>query len=83
MGKFEVSAISPALAPHTLIRPPEHIVNTLSIVQSKLAYLESEHNISRQRVQELELELKQCKKDVAQEFCSSRWKASNTNMQPP
>jgi hypothetical protein len=42
-------------------------VNTLSIVQSKLAYLESEHNISRRRVQELELELEHCKKDVAKE----------------
>ena len=36
-------------------------------MQSKLAYLESEHNISRRRVQELELELEQCKKDVARE----------------
>jgi len=36
-------------------------------VQSKLTYLESEHNISRRRVQELELELEQCKKDVAKE----------------
>lgn len=42
-------------------------MNTLSIVQSKLAYLESEHNISRRRVQELELELEHCKKDVAKE----------------
>ena len=45
----------------------EHIMNTLSIVQSKLTYLESEHNNSRHRVQELELELEQCKKDVARE----------------
>ena len=36
-------------------------------MQSKLAYLESEHNVSRRRVQELELELEQCKKDVAKE----------------
>lgn len=36
-------------------------------MQSKLAYLESEHNISRRRVQELELELEQCRKDVAKE----------------
>ena len=36
-------------------------------MQSKLTYLESEHNISRRRVQELELELEQCKKDVAKE----------------
>lgn len=42
-------------------------MNTLTIVQSKLAYLESEHGISRRRVQELELELEQCKKDVAKE----------------
>jgi hypothetical protein len=39
----------------------------LSIVQSKLTYLESEHGVSRRRVQELELELDQCKKDVARE----------------
>lgn len=36
-------------------------------MQSKLTYLESEHNISRRRVQELESELDQCKKDVARE----------------
>jgi hypothetical protein len=32
-----------------------------------LTYLESEHNISRRRVQELEVELERCKKDVAKE----------------
>ena len=36
-------------------------------MQSKLAYLESEHNISRRRVQELKLELEHCKKNVAKE----------------
>ena len=36
-------------------------------MQSKLTYLESEHNLSRHRVQELESELEQCKKDVAKE----------------
>lgn len=36
-------------------------------MQSKLAHLESEHNVSRRRVQELESELEQCKKDVAKE----------------
>lgn len=36
-------------------------------MQSKLTYLESEHGVSRRRVQELELELEQCKKDVARE----------------
>ena len=36
-------------------------------MQSKLTYLESEHSISRRRVQELELELEHCKKDVAKE----------------
>lgn len=36
-------------------------------MQSKLTYLESEHNVSRRRVKELELELEQCKKDVARE----------------
>ena len=36
-------------------------------MQSKLTYLESEHSISRRRVQELESELEQCKKDVAKE----------------
>ena len=36
-------------------------------MQSKLTYLESEHGVSRRRVQELELELEQCKKDVAKE----------------
>ena len=39
----------------------------MGVVQSKLTYLESEHNVSRRRVQELELELEQCKKDVAKE----------------
>lgn len=36
-------------------------------MQSKLAFLESEHSISRRRVQELESELERCKKDVAKE----------------
>ena len=52
-------------APNFFIK--ERIVNTLSIVQSKLTYLESEHNISRRRVQELESELEQCRKEVAKE----------------
>lgn len=50
-----------------LIPLQEHIVNTLSVVQSKLTYLESEHSISRRRVQELESELERCRKDVAKE----------------
>jgi hypothetical protein len=41
-------------------------MDTLSIMQSKLTYLESEHSISCHHVQELELELEQCK-DVAKE----------------
>lgn len=36
-------------------------------MQSKLTFLESEHNVSRRRVQELEFELERCKKDVAKE----------------
>ncbi|OBZ71751.1 hypothetical protein A0H81_08633 [Grifola frondosa] len=41
-----------------------HLHATLGAVQSRLAYLESENSISRRRVQELELELEACKKDV-------------------
>lgn len=43
------------------------ILATLSVVQSKLAFLESENSISRRRVKELELELEACKKEVARE----------------
>ena len=40
---------------------------TLSVVQSKLAYLEVENGISRRRVRELERELEDCKREVAVE----------------
>ncbi|TCD64523.1 hypothetical protein EIP91_003990 [Steccherinum ochraceum] len=43
------------------------LVATLSVVQSKLAYLEAENGISRRRVRELELELEECKKEVVRE----------------
>ncbi|PSS06838.1 hypothetical protein PHLCEN_2v3557 [Hermanssonia centrifuga] len=43
------------------------LVHTLSIVHSKLKHLESENSISRRRVRELELELEECKKEVALE----------------
>jgi hypothetical protein len=43
------------------------LATTLNIVQSKLAHLESENSISRRRVRELELELEECKKEVARE----------------
>ncbi|KAH8104479.1 hypothetical protein BXZ70DRAFT_1075478 [Cristinia sonorae] len=43
------------------------LMATLTVVQSKLAYLESENGISRRRVAELERELEACKKEVARE----------------
>ncbi|KAI0345710.1 hypothetical protein BDW22DRAFT_1353291 [Trametopsis cervina] len=43
------------------------LATTLNIVQSKLAHLESENSISRRRVRELELELEDCKRQVARE----------------
>lgn len=43
------------------------LATTLNVVQSKLAHLESENSISRRRVRELELELEECKKEVARE----------------
>ncbi|KAI0917466.1 hypothetical protein AcW1_007340 [Taiwanofungus camphoratus] len=43
------------------------LFTTLNIVQSKLAFLESENSISRRRVRELELELEACKQEVARE----------------
>jgi hypothetical protein len=43
------------------------ILATLSVVQSRLAFLESENSVSRRRVKELELELEACKKEVANE----------------
>ncbi|KZT12216.1 uncharacterized protein LAESUDRAFT_691432 [Laetiporus sulphureus 93-53] len=42
-------------------------IATLNAVQSKLAFLESENSISRRRMNELELELETCKKEVARE----------------
>lgn len=43
------------------------LAKTLNVVQSKLAFLESENSISRRRVRELELELEACKQQVARE----------------
>lgn len=43
------------------------LATTLNIVQSKLAHLEKENSVSRRRVRELELELEECKKEVARE----------------
>ena len=43
------------------------LATTLNVVQSKLAYLESENGISRRRVRELEIELEECKRQVAKE----------------
>lgn len=43
------------------------LATTLNVVQSKLAQLEAENSISRRRVRELELELEECKRDVARE----------------
>ncbi|KAJ3559487.1 hypothetical protein NM688_g313 [Phlebia brevispora] len=40
---------------------------TLGIVQAKLANLEAQNGVSRRRVRELELELEQCKQEVARE----------------
>ena len=48
---------------HFLVR----LATTLNVVQSKLAYLQSENGISRRRVRELELELEDCKVQVAKE----------------
>jgi len=39
----------------------------LSVIQSRLAFLESENSVSRRRVKELELELEACKQEVARE----------------
>jgi hypothetical protein len=43
------------------------LLQTLSVVQSKLARLEDENGISRRRVRELEYELEICKEDVVRE----------------
>lgn len=46
---------------------PVRLATALNVIQSKLAHLEAENSISRRRVRELELELEECKKDVARE----------------
>lgn len=43
------------------------LATALNVIQSKLAYLESEHSVSRRRVRELELELEECKHQVTKE----------------
>ncbi|TFK38989.1 hypothetical protein BDQ12DRAFT_735193 [Crucibulum laeve] len=43
------------------------LLQTLSAVQAKLHQLEEENGISRRRVRELELELEECKREVARE----------------
>ncbi|GJE91753.1 Centrosome microtubule-binding domain containing protein [Phanerochaete sordida] len=43
------------------------LATTLNVVQSKIAHLETENSISRRRVRELELELEECKREVAKE----------------
>jgi len=43
------------------------LLQTLSTVQAQLHELEEENAISRRRVHELELELEECKRDVARE----------------
>ncbi|KAF9005405.1 hypothetical protein BDQ17DRAFT_1303766 [Cyathus striatus] len=51
-------------------RPREseaRLLQTLATVQSKLQHLEDENGISRRRVRELEMELEECKREVARE----------------
>jgi len=43
------------------------LLQTLNAVQAQLHDLEEENTISRRRVHELELELEECKRDVARE----------------
>ena len=43
------------------------LVATLGLVQAKLAHLEGQNSISRRRVRELEMELEECKHEVARE----------------
>ncbi|KAJ7288548.1 hypothetical protein C8J57DRAFT_1166320, partial [Mycena rebaudengoi] len=43
------------------------LLSTLSVVQAKLHQLEDQNGISRRRVRELELELEECKREVARE----------------
>jgi hypothetical protein len=43
------------------------LVGALNAVQTQLAQIEAENTISRRRVRELELELEECKADVARE----------------
>ncbi|TDL22091.1 hypothetical protein BD410DRAFT_788773 [Rickenella mellea] len=45
----------------------EHVVQTLTKLQTRLNQLESENLVSRRRVRELELELESCKADVKRE----------------
>lgn len=45
----------------------DRLLKTLNTVQKKIQQLEEENGISRRRVRELEMELEDCKREVARE----------------
>lgn len=65
-GKLKVSQFADRGNVLLMIKPAR-LVQTLGQVQSKLQQLNEENGISRRRVRELEMELEDCRRDVARE----------------